>query len=216
MFDLIFFSALILILVGCAVIGFFRGFINSIAGFVKYIASFFIAKAFSPLLAKWIIKLPFIAKLITPGVETPAFEGSIVNQLLQMVKYITNAFTAEEGSELKQIANNYLAQLIANVSSFVVLFIVCVLLITLVFVILNRIAKIEGFKEINRFFGLLVGILIGLLLTWIISSIFVSFVLPILVQNYPDVVHESIKDNILMVIFTKYNPIALIMNALNF
>lgn len=215
MFETIFISALFLILIASAVIGFFRGFIKSIAGLVTYIVSFFVAKAFTPFLAKWMIKVPFIANMITPEVETPEFEGSFVNQIIQMVSYAAKAFTTESGSEVNLIAKNYLAQVIANVISFIALFIVCAILLHLVFMLLNRIAKIEGFKEINRLLGLIIGIVVGLFIVWIIVSIFVNIALPLLAPQYPDVINENIKDNVIIKIFAQYNPIALIMNLIN-
>lgn len=216
MFELIFVGSLFLILLTCTLVGFFRGFIKSIAGLIEYFVSFFIAYTFASPVSRLFKKLPFIANMIT-DVEMPEIDinegfGSI---LLNMVKYITqsgiNSSTAEN---VKQIANNYLADLLSIAMAFVSLFVLSILIQKLIVLIIDKFAKIEGIKQLNRGLGLVFGLFMGFMITWIIAILFTRFVLPILAVNYPETISESMADSFFMRLFTVYNPISLLMNSL--
>ena len=216
MFSLVFFTVLFAILILSAVIGFFRGFIKSVAGLIEYIASFFIAYTFASPASIFVKKIPFIANMIT-DVEMPAIDptASFGQKLLTMVRYITQSGLTNGSNEtIKQIANNYVADLLSIFIAFAVIFIVSILLLKLIALLLNKFAQANGIKQLNRLLGLVFGSFIGFLITWIIAQIFTNFALPILSVNYPDVIDADMGKTIFMKLFTTYNPISLLMNAL--
>ena len=212
MFNLIFFSALFLIIIISALVGFFRGFVKSVAGFLVYIVSFFAARTFTPLLAVVMKRLPFIAKMIT-DIEMPVLDNSstTLQKIIEMVKYIYNSGKSTDEA-IKQIANNYLAEVLSYVIAFIILFIAIFIILKLVVLLIHKIAQTPVLKQINKILGLLVGILTGFFITWLISNAFTNIILPILSSSYPDVIPYSIGQTSLMKFFMESNPISWIMN----
>ena len=215
MFSLVFFMALFFIVLIAALVGFARGFIKSIAGFIEYTLAVFISYTFASPLSIIVKKLPFIANMIT-DIEMPDLSnGTLVDKLVTMVKYISQSGLNSGSTEnVKQIANNYLADLISIAIAFAALFIVTILVLKLVVYLLDKFAKTEGIKQLNRFLGLLFGLFLGLLITWILATVFRNFVYPILLVNYPDVISETMGDSFFMKLFTEFNPISVVMNYL--
>lgn len=214
MFNLIFFGALFLIILISTIVGYFRGFLKTVAGFVVYIFSFYIAYSIAPFVSKYVKLIPFIKNMIT-DVSMPSIDESatISQRLLEMVKYVAlNSMNNDEN--VKAISNNYLAEILSTIIAFIGTFIIVLLLLKILVKLLHTLLAKVGLGGVNKVFGLITGFLLGLFITWMISNGFVKFVLPILSVNYPDVVSASIGESSLMKFFMNFNPISLIMNLL--
>lgn len=214
MFNLIFFASLFLIILISTVIGYFRGFIKTVAGFLIYIVSFFVARMFAPLVSRFVKLIPFIKNMIT-DIEMPVIDPNLttIQKLIEMGKYVYNSGKSTD-EVVKQVANNYLAEVLSIVIAFIVLFIGTFIILKLVTLLINKIAQAEGLKQINRLLGLIVGLILGFFITWIISNLFTNFLLPILSSSYPDVIPYSIGETSLMKFFMQSNPISWIMNLI--
>lgn len=218
MVDLIIAAVLIIILAVSAFIGMKKGFIRMIAGFTEYIVSFLIAYIFSPKLAVYVKKLPFIAKMIS-DVEMPVFAdgAGFGDKIKSVISFIVdNAIVGgkDATAETKAICSNYFADIIAVSISFVALFIVLMLVQKLIVWLLDLIAKAPVLKQTNGVLGLLFGLFCGSFWTWILSNVFVRGVLPILTAKYPATFPESIAETAIMKFFIGINPVSLFLNAL--
>ena len=74
---------LIAVLVICTAVGFFRGFVRSIAGLIEYMIAFFIANRFYIRFAGVIQRIPFISNMIT-DVEMPVIDSE--NRFFEKLK----------------------------------------------------------------------------------------------------------------------------------
>ena len=167
MFNLIFFGALFLIIIASTIISFFRGFIKSVAGFVEYILSFVVAYTLAPVGAKLVKMVPIIKNLIT-DVQMPAIDESATStqKMIEMVKYIALTGLNNNNETIKQIANNYLAEILSIAIAFVVLFLVTIVILKILVAIINKIATVPGIKQLNRLLGGIFGLMIGFFITW--------------------------------------------------
>ena len=90
---------LIAVLAVCVVIGWRRGFIRALRGFVTYIISFAVANSLYRVIAKSIITLPFLQNMIT-DVEMPELpaNATFMDKVSTIVKYISEQ-TEGSGSQ---------------------------------------------------------------------------------------------------------------------
>ncbi len=217
LFDII----LIIILAVCAVIGWKKGFIRALRGFVTYIVSFAVANTLYRVVAKSVIKLPFLQKMIT-DVEMPELpaNATFLDKMSEIVRYISGKasfYNMDETSEtIKAILNNYIAELIACVVGFIVIFIVMVLVLKLLLWILDMVvSKTPVIRQANGLLGCIIGLFTGLFWTWIVSNVFVNFALPILNDKWPTVFVSEIADSFIVNLCTKINPITYLFMLIN-
>ena len=125
---------LIAVLAICVVVGWKRGFIRALRGFVTYILSFAVANSLYRLLAKSIIALPFLQNMIT-DVDMPDIpaNATFLDKVSAIIQYISEQ-SGEEGlggtSEVVEaVINNYIAELLAAVISFLIVFLATVLVL---------------------------------------------------------------------------------------
>lgn len=217
LFDII----LIIVLAVCAVIGWKKGFIRALRGFITYILSFAVANTLYRVVAKSVIQLPFLQKMIT-DVEMPELSqnATFLDKMSAIVKYISEKATfsnVDETSEtIKAILNNYIAELLASVIGFIVIFIVMVLVLKLLLWILDMVvSKTPVIRQANGLLGCIIGLLTGLFWTWIISNVFVNFALPLLNEKWPTIFVSEIADSFVVKLCTKINPITYLFMLIN-
>ena len=217
LFDVI----LIAILVLCAIIGWKRGFLKSLGGFVSYIIAFAVANKFYKLLAKFVIEIPFLAKMIT-DVEMPPIPQNItfLDKVKFIFDYVSENATASDidGSAemIKAILNNYVAELIASLIGFIVMFAVTWLVLKLGLWLLELVVdKTPVIRQANGILGSIVGLLTGFFWTWVTSNLFVRFALPILNDKWPTVFVSELADSFVVRFCTEINPITYLFLLIN-
>jgi len=214
------FSVLLLaVLVTCGIIGAVRGFVRSIAVFVRYIVAYMLANRFYTLGAALVAKIPFIANMIT-DVEMPDIsEGTgFFERIGKTVSFVAEGiFSGEISSDetVQAIINNYLADIISKAVAFAVIFFAALLILKLAIYLFDKVCDLPGLKEVNKTLGFVFGVLFGLLITWLLANLTVNTILPWLVEKWPDVFTLEMGQTAVVKFFTKYNPVALIMYIVN-
>lgn len=210
---------LIAVLAVCVFFGWKRGFIKAVSGFVTYILSFILANIFWKFIAGFVGALPFLKDMVTEGVEGPVFEeGAGFTQKLQtMFSFMASDVIQNGNTETTTaVMNNYLAETLTMIISFVLIFVVAMLLLKLVFRFLNSIIKkIPLVKQINGILGAVVGFLNGSIWTWAIANLFVKAFLPALNRANPAIFSMEIAESFIVTLCTKINPITYIFQLIS-
>ena len=212
---------LIAVLAICVVVGWKRGFIRALRGFVTYILSFAVANSLYRLLAKSIIALPFLQNMIT-DVDMPDIpaNATFLDKVSAIIQYISEQ-SGEEGlggtSEVVEaVINNYIAELLAAVISFLIVFLVTVLVLKLLLWILDMIvSRMPIIRHANGLLGCLIGLLNGFFWTWMISNVFVNFALPFLSDKWPAIFGSAMANSFVVNLCTKINPITYLFMLIN-
>lgn len=212
---------LIAVLAVCVVIGWRRGFIRALRGFVTYIISFAVANSLYRVIAKSIITLPFLQNMIT-DVEMPELpaNATFMDKVSTIVKYIseqTEGTGSQDISEtIQAVINNYIAELLAAIIGFIVIFLVMVLVLKLLLWILDMVvSRMPIIRQANGLLGCLIGLLNGFFWTWMVSNVFVNFALPLLNDKWPTVFVPEMADSFVVNLCTKINPITYLFMLIN-
>lgn len=212
---------LIAVLAVCVVVGWRRGFIRALRGFVTYILSFAVANSLYRLIAKSIITLPFLQNMIT-DVEMPQLpaNATFLDKVSTIIQYISEQ-SAGDGpggvsETIEAIINNYIAELLASIIGFIVVFLVTVLVLKLLLWILDMVvSRTPIIRQANGLLGCLIGLLNGFFWTWMISNVFVNFALPFLSDKWPTVFVSEMADSFVVKLCTKINPITYLFMLIN-
>ena len=212
---------LIAVLAVCVVIGWRRGFIRALRGFITYIISFAVANSLYRVIAKSIITLPFLQNMIT-DVEMPELpaNATFMDKVSTIVKYISEQ-TEGSGSQdisetIQAVINNYIAELLAAIIGFIVIFLVMVLVLKLLLWILDMVvSRTPIIRQANGLLGCLIGLLNGFFWTWMVSNVFVNFALPLLNDKWPTVFVPEMADSFVVNLCTKINPITYLFMLIN-
>lgn len=212
---------LIAVLAVGVVIGWRRGFIRALRGFVTYIISFAVANSLYRVIAKSIITLPFLQNMIT-DVEMPELpaNATFMDKVSTIVKYISEQ-TEGPGSQdisetIQAVINNYIAELLAAIIGFIVIFLVMVLVLKLLLWILDMVvSRTPIIRQANGLLGCLIGLLNGFFWTWMVSNVFVNFALPLLNDKWPTVFVPEMADSFVVALCTKINPITYLFMLIN-
>ncbi|MBQ8496531.1 MAG: CvpA family protein [Clostridia bacterium] len=212
---------LVFILALCVYIGWVRGFVKTLSGFLIYVVSFAFANASYHLITKYTIMLPFLQKLIS-DVEMPVFseKATFLDKLGEIVTFAKDtALTqgAEEAVEAtKAVLGNCVAELLAAVIAFILIFLVSILLLKLLIWIFDAfVTKLPVLRQANGLLGGIVGLFNGFIWTWALSNIFVRIVLPLLHHVWPNVFIYEIADSFVVNLCTKINPITYLFELIN-
>jgi len=210
---------LIAILALCVFLGWKKGFIKALGGFVSYILAFAIANICWKFIAVYVRKLPFLQNMITEGVEAPEFaaDATFFDKLQTLFSFFTGDVVQNGNAEAtKAVLMNYLAEALTMIISFAVIFIVAMIVVKLLFRLLNAIVnKIPGLKQINGILGSLIGLLNGCFWTWAFCNVFVKALLPALNHFKPDIFPMEMAESFIVTLCTKINPITYIIQFIN-
>lgn len=210
---------LVLILLYCAYSGWKSGFIKTLSGFLTYVLSFAIANAFDDLLVPVIRKIPFFGNMITEGAVFPEVSGdaTFLDKMQVLLRFLTEDVMADGNADATQVAlKNCLAEILISGVAFVAVFLIALILLKLIFYALDfLIKKIPVVKQANGVLGALAGLLNGFIWTWVISNIFVEFLLPVLNHLQPDFFIMEIADSYIIHLCTKINPITYLFQLIN-
>ncbi len=196
---------LIAIVAVFAVIGTKRGFVKSVSGYVSHLIAFFLTLTFYKRFTVVVKRLPFIAGMITDA-QMPEFNGDqgFMEKIKMIVNYIISADDVDAAS--KAVMNNLIADILATVIAFAVLLIGFLLLMKLVFLLLELVAKAPVVKQANGVLGLVFGVLIGSFWAWIAASLFGNLLFPILNAKWPDVFMDEMLTSFVYKLCTDVNP----------
>ena len=209
---------LVAVLALCIFLGWKKGFVKAVSGFLTYILSFAIANFCWRWISGLIGMLPFIKNMVTEGVEGPVIEeGATFFDKLQTALTFFGSDVAQDGNveTTTAVLKNYLADTLTMIISFIVIFIIAVILLKLVFKLLDSvIKKIPLVKQCNGLLGAIIGFLNGSIWTWAIANIFVAF-LPVLNTANPGLFPMEVADSFIITLCTKINPITYIFQFIN-
>lgn len=212
---------LVFVLALCVYIGWMRGFVKTLSGFLIYVVSFAFANASYHLITKYVIQIPFLQKLIS-DVEMPAFseKATFLDKLGEIVTFAKDTALsqgAEEALEAsKAVLGNCVAELLASVIAFAAIFLVSILLLKLLIWIFDAfVTRLPVLRQANGFLGGIIGLFNGFIWTWALSNIFVRIVLPILHHGWPNLFVYEIADSFVVNLCTKINPITYLFELIN-
>ena len=212
---------LVFILALCVYIGWVRGFVKTLSGFLTYVCSFAVANATYRFLSVYTIKLPFLQKMMS-DTEMPVFseKATFLDKLKEVFLFAKDtalSVGAEEAADtVKAVLNNCLAEMLSMVISFALIFAVSVVLLKLLILLVDTfVKKFPVIKQANGLLGGAVGLFNGFIWTWAISNVFVRVVLPLLHHFQPDVFIYEIADSFVVKLCTKINPITYLFELIN-
>ncbi len=215
LFDII----LALILAICVFIGYKRGLVHTLSKFLSYIISFTLANKFYVLLARVFIRLPFLEAMLSeePFTESMTFLDRF-NLCFDEIKENIVIFGNDTVmANAKLIVDNAVSVMIASTMAAILTFVIAVLLLKLVLWLLDGlITKIPVLKQVNGALGGLFGLLNGFFWTWLVTNAFVQFLLPTLMEKFPNVFVTEIADSFIVQLCTKINPITYLIALINF
>lgn len=215
LFDII----LALILALCVFIGYKRGLVHTLSKFLSYIISFTLANKFYVLLARVLIRLPFLEAMLSeePFTESMTFLDRFSFCFDEIKENIVILGNDTAMANAKLIVDNAVSVMIASAMAAILTFIVAVLLLKLVLWLLDGlITKIPVLKQVNGALGGLFGLLNGFFWTWLVTNAFVRFLLPTLMEKFPNVFVTEIADSFIVQLCTKINPITYLIALINF
>jgi uncharacterized protein YacL len=139
-----------------------------------------------------------------------------MDKLQAMMTFFTGDIVQDGNVETTTaVMKNYLAETLTMIISFVLVFVVALLLLKLVFRLLDSvIKKLPLIKQCNGLLGAIIGFLNGSVWTWAIANIFVAL-LPVLNTWNPNLFSMEIADSFIIMLCTKINPITYIFRFIN-
>ena len=204
---------LIAIVAVFAIIGTKRGFIKSVSGYVSVLISFFLTLTFYKRFTPVVKRLPFIERMITDA-QMPEFSGA--EGFMEKIRMIVNHIISSEDVDAasKAVMNNLIADVLATVIAFTVLLAGFLLLIKLLFLLLELIAKAPVVKQANGVLGLVFGVLIGSFWAWIAANLFGNLLFPILNAKWPDVFMDEMLTSFVYRLCTDVNPMTYVFTLI--
>ena len=215
LFDII----LAFILALCCFIGYKQGLIRALSKFISYLISFTLANNLYFLLAKLLIKIPFLSEMLygEPFAEKMSFLDRMDVSFAEIKENILVFGDAETMATARAILDNAIAVMISSLLAFILTFIIAALLMKLLlFLLSGLISKIPVLKQVNGILGGLFGLLNGFFWTWIVTNTFVRLLLPTLMEKWPSVFVAEIAESVIVQLYTKINPITYLISFINF
>lgn len=215
LFDII----LALILATCVFIGYKHGLIRTLSKFISYMIAFTLANKFYFLLGKLIILVPALDNMLyqEPFTDSLTFLDRQGVLLEEIKAYISVFGNAEALDAAKQSLDQAVAVMIASIISFVLTFIIAAFLVKIILWLLNGlIDRIFILRQINGIFGGIFGLFNGFFWTWVVTNAFVQFLLPTLIEKWPNVFFTEIADSFVVQLCTTINPITYLITFINF
>ncbi|MEG0508315.1 MAG: CvpA family protein [Eubacterium sp.] len=175
----------LLMIFGCGIIGYVKGAINTLIGLAGFIASFLIAKLFTPAMTDYILHIEVVKNFITNTI-TQNVVGTISaqsNEVLTSIQgmagtnLLNNAIEAVTASQSLATADavvKALEPIIYQITSFFVFVIIllgCNILISMIKRIGRGINRVPVIGTLNRVSGMAIGLTIGGILLCLMISI---------------------------------------------
>lgn len=182
-----------LILLGNAIIGMRVGFIKTVFSLVSLILSLILTMWISPMVKSYMMDnekfyngmvakveklLPFGEDEVLEEEQSEAIEELSVPKSIKEGLLKNNTVESYKDMAItgfKQYVSQYLTRVIINSLSFVVTFIVIILLLWVIFMALDLISKLPLLNQVNKTAGLLAGLVHGLILVWLFFVVLTIF-----------------------------------------
>ena len=164
--------------------GLIQGFIKTFFSFTLTAVAIIVSKIFSPKLDTYILEHFALHDTISKGINdritqilssTTALDVSqdVTNIPNSLVKFINNMLSESLKTGTTQAAANFAdkaADIIVNVFSFLLLFIVIMAVGKIIEAILNKVADAPAIKFTNRLLGLALGLVLGFVVVALVST----------------------------------------------
>lgn len=174
-----------LIIIGLSsLMGLFRGFILSFFGILTYVIAFFFTKEYYGLLAKYIEGMKFVESIRNFFVEQlqglKITDGGLDFSKLDAVPKFLGNILGKSVSDLENVPllssaklklANSMTDTTVSIISFIVLFLVSVIILTILVRVLNSIFSLPVLKEFNKLVGLAFGAIRGILIVMVIFTL---------------------------------------------
>ena len=160
------------------VLGYIRGFVNSIISLAGIVLGVLFGRWFyEPAAAKLVASTNiqpsitnWVAQRITP---TRINDAANINGPKPLADWFRNLIDISGGS-VEQVSAS-IAELIINALCFVAIFIVVIIIINLIGMLLNKFSQLRGINLLNKIGGLVVGLIKGALLCAVVVSVIYLF-----------------------------------------
>lgn len=167
-----------------SLVGLFRGFILSFFGIITYIVAFLFTREYYALFAKYVAKMDFvegIKSFFQEKLQGLSISGGTLDfsQLDALPKFlgriakksdvVTDPSTSIEVAKIRLTES--MTEATVNVISFILLFIISALILTIIVRLLNSVFSLPILKEFNKMVGLLFGVIRGVLIVMIIFAL---------------------------------------------
>ncbi|MCT4633374.1 MAG: CvpA family protein [Firmicutes bacterium] len=174
-----------LLIIGISsLIGLFRGFILSFFGIVSYVIAFFFTREYYSLFAKYLAKMDFVdgirsffqeklQGLSINGGNLDFSQMDAVPKFLGRIAGKSDIFEKANGNldmAKLQLADS-MTDTTVNVISFILLFILSILILTIVVRLLDSVFSLPILKEFNKLVGLVFGGIRGVLIVMVIFAL---------------------------------------------
>ena len=213
--------ALVFVLAFCVYVGWVNGFVKTFSGFLTYVVSFSVANATYRFLSVYVMRLPFLQKM-AEGADAVAFSEKAtfldkLKEILVLTKETALAGNTDQAlGTAKAMLGFCVAELLAAIIAFALIFAFCVLVLKLLIWLVDvYVKKLPVLGAANGILGAVVGLFNGFIWTWSISNLFVRFALPVLHHMWPDVFVYELADSFILNLCTKINPITSLFELIN-
>ncbi|MDD4188898.1 MAG: CvpA family protein [Eubacteriales bacterium] len=178
-------------------IGMSKGFFKTVYKIGAFIVSGWIAIKFYPKVSALLQGTSFYIRLKDGIVNNPALQG-IENTTQSMQEAIAGLPVPDFLKDLLQGVSGVeqigasLAELIANIASVIILFIVARLVLMIIYAIVERILKLPVLKQLDKFGGFLLGAVQGLLIVFVLFTVLMLFMSSPQFKGIHDAIDSSI------------------------
>lgn len=178
-------------------IGLSKGFVKTVFKIGAFIVSGWIAVKFYPKVSLLLQGTPLYLRMKDNIVNNPALQGveNTVGSMQETVAslpipdFLKKLLSGISGVE--QLGAS-LAELIANIVSVILLFIVARLALMIIYAILERVMKLPVLKQIDKFGGFLLGAVQGLLIVFVVMTVLMLFLSSPQFSGIHDAINNSI------------------------
>lgn len=200
---------ILVILLGNAIIGMKVGFIKTAFSLISLILALILTIWVSPVVKDYLKGNEKIFNSISTKIEKmlpfeeeveTAEEQSTQIEKLSLPQSIKNSLmennTVENYKALaihsfKEYVSNYLTGIVINALSFIIAFLVILIILWIIFIALNLISKLPLLNQVNKTAGLLAGLIHGLILVWLFFILLTVFQSTGFGQKAMEMVSES-------------------------
>lgn len=222
---------IIVIIIFYGIKGVARGFILTAFNLVGYILAAMIAKLYHPVMAKfitektdWFDKINSSISTRISGIVESVYSSESTNFITDYLKLpsvieqgIMDNFSIQGQMEninhsVNSYVSNTLTEMLINIISIMIVFILSRIALIIIINILNSIAKLPVLRTVNRTSGLILGIVIGVLIVFIAFTILT----PIIITSPEGFIAQTTYDSVLGEYFYTNNIIINILKGRGF
>ncbi|WMI80780.1 CvpA family protein [Anaerotignum sp. MB30-C6] len=175
-------------ILACAIIGYYKGFIIEALSFLPMVAALVAVKLFTPIAGKWLRQTPMFGSLADSIGESMQLDAAISNaamqtqtEIIQNMKlpdFLKNSllennnpviYSLLDAEGLKDYIAGFLANVCVNIVSVILVFIVVLIGVKFLLKALNLVSKLPILNFCNRCSGMLIGGAKGLFWFWLIA-----------------------------------------------